>query len=152
MGKSPLKRRRNQAINELQNLKYLPRRYLRGMIRCILDIAQLLKLIIHIQQISNYYSMFSAPLNAKLCLKTALLRMQVAHPEKLKLGVLIKFTIFQKYLQFKISLSDHVGFGPDRQTTAAVGILKCVRCEESHEYNRISKVNLYERWIFHVNR
>ena len=27
MGKSPLKRRRNQAINELQNLKYLPRRY-----------------------------------------------------------------------------------------------------------------------------
>ena len=25
MGKSPLKRRRNQAINELQNLKYLPR-------------------------------------------------------------------------------------------------------------------------------
>ena len=104
MGKSPLKRRRNQAINELQNLKYLPRRYLRGMIRCILDIAQLLKLIIHIQQISNYYSMFSAPLNAKLCLKTALLRMQVAHPEKLKLGVLIKFTIFQKYLQFKISL------------------------------------------------
>ena len=137
MGKSPLKRRRNQAINELQNLKYLPRRYLRGMIRCILDIAQLLKLIIHIQQISNYYSMFSAPLNAKLCLKTALLHMQVDFTWCYTVDQLPTRSIFSSNL----FLSDHVGFGPDRQTTAAVGILKCVRCEESHEYNRISKVN-----------
>jgi hypothetical protein len=32
-----------------------------------------------------------------------------------------------------------VGFGPDRMTTAAVGVLKAVRCEDSHSYNRVSK-------------
>ena len=35
--------------------------------------------------------------------------------------------------------ADHVGFGPDRMTTAAVGVLKAVRCEDSHSYNRVSK-------------
>ena len=53
MGKSPLKRRRNQAINELQNLKYLPRRYFYVMILLHLKI-QLLELMIYIQQISKY--------------------------------------------------------------------------------------------------
>jgi predicted pyridoxine 5'-phosphate oxidase superfamily flavin-nucleotide-binding protein len=76
MGKSPLKRRRNQAINELQNLKYLPR------------------------------------------------------------SSVERENVFEDRTP---AHADHVGFGPDRQTTAAVGILKCVRCEESHEYNRISK-------------
>jgi len=76
MGKSPLKRRRNQAINELQNLKYLPR------------------------------------------------------------SSVEREVVFEDRTP---AHADHVGFGPDRQTTAAVGILKCVRCEESHEYNRISK-------------
>ena len=48
--------------------------------------------------------------------------------------------ITQTHHHLNLINSDHVGFGPDRQTTAAVGILKCVRCEENHDYNRISKV------------
>jgi len=76
MGKSPLKRRRNQAINELQNLKYLPR------------------------------------------------------------SSVEREVVFEDRTP---AHADHVGFGPDRQTTAAVGILKCVRCEDNHDYNRISK-------------
>ena len=42
--------------------------------------------------------------------------------------------------------ADHVGFGPDRMTTAAVGVLKSVRCEDSHEYNRISKDTIIFRY------
>jgi len=76
LGKSPLKRRRNAAINELQNLKYLPR--------------------------SNGE----------------------------------REVVFEDRTP---AHADHVGFGPDRMTTAAVGVLKSVRCEDSHEYNRISK-------------
>merc|ERR1719225_1958344 len=76
LGKSPLKRRRNVAINELQNLKYLPR--------------------------SNGE----------------------------------REVVFEDRTP---AHADHVGFGPDRMTTAAVGVLKSVRCEDSHEYNRISK-------------
>ena len=41
--------------------------------------------------------------------------------------------------------ADHVGFGPDRMTTAAVGVLKSVRCEDSHEYNRINKETIIFR-------
>ena len=87
----------------------------------------------------------SAPSNAKLCLKTALLHMQVAHFVTAKILLVVFMLIeFPIGINFLVNwfLSDHVGFGPDRQTTAAVGILKCVRCEENHEYNRISKVNL----------
>jgi len=76
LGKSPLKRRRNAAINELQNLKYLPR--------------------------SNGE----------------------------------REVVFEDRTP---AHADHVGFGPDRMTTAAVGVLKSVRCEDSHEYNRINK-------------
>jgi len=76
LGKSPLKRRRNAAINELQNLKYLPR--------------------------SNGE----------------------------------REVVFEDRTPCH---ADHVGFGPDRMTTAAVGVLKAVRCEDSHSYNRISK-------------
>jgi len=76
LGKSPLKRRRNQAINELHNLKYLPR------------------------------------------------------------SSVEREVVFEDRTP---AHADHVGFGPDRMTTAAVGILKCVRCEDSHDYNRISK-------------
>jgi len=76
LGKSPLKRRRTAAINELQNLKYLPR--------------------------------------SSGERETVLEDRTPAH-------------------------ADHVGFGPDRMTTAAVGILKCVRCEDNYDYNRVSK-------------
>jgi hypothetical protein len=76
LGKSPLKRRRNAAINELQNLKYLPR--------------------------SNGE----------------------------------REVVFEDRTP---AHADHVGFGPDRMTTAAVGVLKSVRCEDSHDYNRIAK-------------
>jgi len=76
LGKSPLKRRRNAAINELQNLKYLPR--------------------------SNGE----------------------------------REVVFEDRTPCH---ADHVGFGPDRMTTAAVGVLKAVRCEDSHSYNRVSK-------------
>jgi len=76
LGKSPLKRRRNAAINELQNLKYLPR--------------------------SNGE----------------------------------REVVFEDRTP---AHADHVGFGPDRMTTGAVGVLKSVRCEDSHEYNRIAK-------------
>ena len=78
-----------------------------------------------------------APSNVKLCLKTALLHMQVDFTWCYTVDQLPRRSIFSS----NSFPSDHVGFGPDRQTTAAVGILKCVRCEESHEYNRISKVN-----------
>jgi len=75
LGKSPLKRRRN-AINELQNLKYLPR----------------------------------SSVEREVVIEDR----TPAH-------------------------ADHVGFGPDRMTTAAVGVLKCVRCEDTYSHNRISK-------------
>ena len=152
MGKSPLKRRRNQAINELQNLKYLPRRYLHLNICTVTLYSSLCKSSPAIFNSFRKFERFcediisSAPLNAKLCLKTALLHMQVSHDLQEAENVLV-FLILMKlpkrsiYLSNQL-LSDHVGFGPDRQTTAAVGILKCVRCEENHEYNRISKVNL----------
>ena len=35
--------------------------------------------------------------------------------------------------------ADHVGFGFDRITTGAVGVLKAVRCGENHSFNRITK-------------
>lgn len=35
--------------------------------------------------------------------------------------------------------ADHVGHGLDRQTTAAVGVLKAVHCDEPTEHNRITK-------------
>ena len=35
--------------------------------------------------------------------------------------------------------ADHVGFGFDRITTAAVGVLKAVRGGENHNYNRVTK-------------
>ena len=55
MGKSPLKRRRNQAINELQNLKYLPRRYFYVMILLHLNVHCTAPRVNnnHIQKISN---------------------------------------------------------------------------------------------------
>ena len=62
MGKSPLKRRRNQAINELQNLKYLPRRYFYVMILLHLNVhctAPRVNNNNHIQKISNYFSNYS---------------------------------------------------------------------------------------------
>lgn len=37
--------------------------------------------------------------------------------------------------------ADHVGHGLDRMTTAAVGILKAVRCGDKSKINRITKVN-----------
>lgn len=76
LGKSPLKRKRNSAINELQNLRYLPR--------------------------SNTD----------------------------------REVVFEDRTP---AHADHVGFGPDRQTTAAVGVLKSVRCEDNHEYNTVCK-------------
>ena len=77
LGKSPLKRRRNNAaINELQNLKYLPRS--NGEREVVIEDR--------------------TPAHA-----------------------------------------DHVGFGFDRITTAAVGVLKGVRCGDSHSFNRILK-------------
>merc|ERR1719225_1419769 len=76
LGKSPLKRRRNAAINELQNLKYLPRS--NGEREVVIEDR--------------------TPAHA-----------------------------------------DHVGFGFDRITTGAVGVLKGVRCGDSHSFNRILK-------------
>jgi len=76
MGKSPLKRRRNAAINELHNLKYLPR------------------------------------------------------------STVEREILFEDRTP---AHADHVGFGLDRCTTAAVGVLKSVSCGESKEFNRISK-------------
>lgn len=76
LGKSPLKRRRNAAINELQSLKYLPRS------------------------------------NAER--EVVIEDRTPAH-------------------------ADHVGFGFDRMTTAAVGVLKAVRCGDNHSYNRVTK-------------
>ena len=35
--------------------------------------------------------------------------------------------------------ADHVGFGIDRATTAAVGVLKAIQCETKPEVNRITK-------------
>ena len=35
--------------------------------------------------------------------------------------------------------ADHVGFGLDRHTTAAVGVLKAIHCETKSEVNRITK-------------
>merc|ERR1712130_718011 len=35
--------------------------------------------------------------------------------------------------------ANHVGFGFDRMTTAAVGVLKAVRCGDNHSYNRVTK-------------
>merc|ERR1712106_530654 len=77
LGKSPLKnRRRQQAINELMNLKYLPR--------------------------------------SSSERETIIEDRTPAH-------------------------ADHVGFGLDRITTAAVGVLKAVRCGDNYPYNRICK-------------
>jgi len=76
MGKSPLKRRRNAAINELSNLKYLPR------------------------------------------------------------STVEREILFEDRTP---AHADHVGFGLDRCTTAAVGVLKSVHCGETVDYNRISK-------------
>merc|ERR1719369_1570399 len=76
LGKSPLKRRRNAAINELANLKYLPR------------------------------------------------------------STVEREIIFEDRTP---AHADHVGFGLDRRTCAAVGVLKSVHCGETVDYNRISK-------------
>jgi len=76
LGKSPLKRRRTAAINELQNLKYLPRS--NGEREVVVE--------------------------------------DRTHAH-----------------------ADHVGFGFDRITTAAVGVLKAVRGGENHSYNRVTK-------------
>jgi len=76
LGKSPLKRRRTAAINELQNLKYLPRS--NGEREVVVE--------------------------------------DRTHAH-----------------------ADHVGFGFDRITTAAVGVLKAVRGGENHNYNRVTK-------------
>merc|ERR1712226_909710 len=75
LGKSPLKRRR-AGINELQNLKYLPR----------------------------------ASIEREITIEDR----TPAH-------------------------ADHVGFGVDRHTTAAVGVLKAIHCETKPEINRITK-------------
>merc|ERR1712226_584918 len=82
LGKSPLKRRR-AGINELQNLKYLPRS-------------------------STEREIFIEDRTP-------------AH-------------------------ADHVGFGPDRLTTAAVGVLKAIHCSSKAEVNRITKDTV----IFHA--
>lgn len=37
--------------------------------------------------------------------------------------------------------ADHVGHGHERQTTAAVGILKAVHCGQPEKLNRITKVS-----------
>eukprot|EP00095_Tigriopus_kingsejongensis_P012585 maker-scaffold642_size120736-snap-gene-0.17 protein:Tk12585 transcript:maker-scaffold642_size120736-snap-gene-0.17-mRNA-1 annotation:"round spermatid basic protein 1" len=76
LGKSPLKRRRNAGINELQNLKYLPR---------------------------------------------SLIEREIVFEDRTP------------------AHADHVGFGLDRQTTAAVGVLKAVHCDSSPDCNRITK-------------
>merc|ERR1711899_722511 len=76
LGSSPFKRRRNAGINELQNLKYLPRS-------------------------STEREIFIEDRTP-------------AH-------------------------ADHVGFGLDRHTTAAVGVLKAIHCETQPEVNRITK-------------
>lgn len=76
LGKSPLKRRRNAGINELQNLKYLPR----GNIEREIVVED------------------RTPAHA-----------------------------------------DHVGFGVDRITTAAVGVLKAIHCGNRPSGNRITK-------------
>ena len=72
LGKSPLKRRR-AGINELQNLKYLPR----------------------------------ASIEREITIEDR----TPAH-------------------------ADHVGFGVDRHTTAAVGVLKAIHCETKPEINK----------------
>ena len=122
-----------------------------------------------------------AQLNVKLSLKIELLLMQVkeisqtlndhetqvehlnGQPLKLVLlfsdlqllvaGRVAAGWITQTHHHLNLINSDHVGFGPDRQTTAAVGILKCVRCEENHDYNRISKVasEIGKRKVFWTN-
>merc|ERR1712168_432812 len=76
LGKSPLKRRRNAAINELQNLKYLPR--------------------------SNGE----------------------------------REVVFEDRTP---AHADHVGFGPDRMTTGAVGVLKGIHCGDTVDFNRTTK-------------
>lgn len=76
LGSSPFKRRRNAGINELQNLKYLPRS-------------------------STEREIFFEDRTP-------------AH-------------------------ADHVGFGLDRITTAAVGVLKAIHCGTNPGYNRITK-------------
>uniref|UniRef100_A0A0K2T7H5 Putative LOC100124245 [Nasonia vitripennis] n=1 Tax=Lepeophtheirus salmonis TaxID=72036 RepID=A0A0K2T7H5_LEPSM len=76
LGKSPLKRRRNAGINELQNLKYLPRSSVEREI------------------------MFEDRTPAH---------------------------------------ADQVGFGLDRSTTAAVGLLKAISCDEKVNINRLTK-------------
>jgi len=76
LGSSPFKRRRNAGINELQNLKYLPRS-------------------------STEREIFIEDRTP-------------AH-------------------------ADHVGFGLDRMTTAAVGVLKAIHCGQQVTCNRITK-------------
>eukprot|EP00093_Oithona_nana_P011637 11637.XXX_468499_465056_1 [CDS] Oithona nana genome sequencing. len=76
LGSSPFKRRRNAGINELQNLKYLPRS-------------------------STEREIFFEDRTP-------------AH-------------------------ADHVGFGLERITTAAVGVLKAIHCGTTQENNRITK-------------
>lgn len=82
LGKSPVRRRRT-VINELQNLKYLPR----------------------------------STMERELLIEDR----TPAH-------------------------ADHVGFGPDRMTTAAVGVLKAIHCGTKPDVNRITKDTV----IFHA--
>jgi hypothetical protein len=78
LGKSPLKRRRNAAINELKSLKYLPR------------------------------------------------------------STVEREVIFEDRTP---AHADHVGFGLDRMTTGAVGILKAITGGETTDFNRITKAD-----------
>merc|ERR1719457_397291 len=76
LGKSPLKRRRNNHINELKSLRYLPR------------------------------------------------------------STVEREVIFEDRTP---AHADHVGFGPDRMTTGAVGVLKGVHCGDNVDFNRTTK-------------
>merc|ERR1711981_285151 len=76
LGSSPFKRRRNAGINELQNLKYLPR---------------------------------------------SSIEREITFEDRTP------------------AHADHVGFGLDRMTTAAVGVLKAIHCGQPITCNRITK-------------
>ena len=66
---------------------------------------------------------------------------------------MIRLPDFTRYLHFCYQVvfedrtpahADHVGFGPDRMTTAAVGILKAIHCSEHSDRNRITKVRAFD--------
>merc|ERR1711981_276881 len=76
LGSSPFKRRRNAGINELQNLKYLPR---------------------------------------------SSIEREITFEDRTP------------------AHADHIGMGLDRQTCAAVGVIKAIHCGQTPSYNRITK-------------